>query len=434
MIFWARALGLATLIHVSLPDFAHPGWIWPGLVQGAGGLWLLVRPHPAAFGLVLAGQVWTLLALRDVLTQSMYLGWCAAIGLVGALRHAERATLATVRALTAGLYLLAALHKLNTDFFRADIGCGAHAWHQVVQYFNLPEAALALDPIMGALAWGMEVALVVLIWRGHPLRWPLAAAFHLPLTVTLAPAFAAVTLSGYVAAGTAREAVLWRQVWRQHRWALIAGGVAIAGGGLAMHGAFDAVHGLKMAALGMLAIGGLEVHKRARRTRAGLGQRLPLRSAGRWVAAAWLVHGLLPYTGIQYQHTAAMLSNLRVDPECHNSLVMPEAMRVVDRYIRIDEARFADGQRPKRARRLVETLWNVTALHTMRRNWCVDHLRPIRLTGSWRGRLFLIEDLCADDWAQSLSGGRSGAGVELLPQMQVYQKNLPRACHQACIH
>jgi len=151
--------------------------------------------------------------------------------------------------------------------------------------------------------------------------------------------------------------------------------------------------------------------------------------AARVVLAAWLLHGLTPYFGIQYQHTGAMLSNLRVDVECHNSLVFPRAMVGLDPYLRVTSARIGQGQRAAREKVLESSLWNVAALHTMRRNWCRPHLRPIALKGTWRGRAFAIDDLCDDAWISALPG------AQWLPAgFQRFQKNLPRACAAACIH
>ena len=87
------------------------------------------------------------------------------------------------------------------------------------------------------------------------------------------------------------------------------------------------------------------------------------------------LHGLTPYFGLQYQHTAAMLSNLRIDDACHNSLIIPAAL-VIETPIRITSAEIGIGQRPARETTLESGLWSYPALATMHRNWCVDALRP----------------------------------------------------------
>lgn len=108
---------------------------------------------------------------------------------------------------------------------------------------------------------------------------------------------------------------------------------------------------------------------------------------------------------------------------------MPEALRGVDPYIRIDSASIGHGARPARERSVEATLWNVAALHTMRRNWCIPELRPIRYRGQWRGRAFEIADLCAEGWLDDLPGAAAWpAGF------QRFQKNLLRECPTACVH
>lgn len=419
---WARVFALGSLLHLTLPDFEQPGWSAPAAVELFGALWLLARPSPLAFALCGLSTLWPLLALRDVLTQSALLTVFAGAGLAGALGW--RDALSGVRLVTAGTYALAALHKLNTAFFEAAYSCANHAWAQVVER-SPPLAMLPLpDEALPLAAITVEVALAVAVWRGSRWMWPLGLAFHLPLTVTLAPAFAGVMFIGYAAAVPPRDWVRLRRIGRRRwPWLLAAGLAAGALDGLLTGGVPDAVAWLKVVAAGALAAWTAPLLLARRRGLRRSGR------AARWLCAGWLVHGLTPYVGVQYQHTAAMLSNLRIDAGCHNSLVVPEALRGVDPYIRIDRASFGDGLRPARARTVEATLWNVAALHTMRRNWCIPELRPIRYGGTWRGRPFEIPDLCADDWLDALPGAdRWPAGF------QRFQKNLLRACPTACVH
>ena len=414
---WARAFAVASLVHLTLPDFDQAGWALPRLLGGVGAVWLLVRPSRAGFALCLLGSLSPLLFHRDVLTQSALLTACAALGVVG-----TRGVRAGVVWLTAGTYLLAVFHKLNTAFFDPRYSCADHAWAQVAGRWPVPDVL----PFAPWAAVVLEVALAVALLRGSPWRWPLGILFHLPLTVTLAPAFGAVMLSGYVAAGSPREAVAWRRMWRSNRrgWVLVAGAVlavvelAVVQAPLELE---DGERFLKVFFAGALLAGSLLAWTPRRPTRIG-AERGP---TPRWVyvvVVLFFAHGLTPYVGWQYQHTAAMLSNLRIDAGCHNHLLMP-ASWVSDPYIRIDEARV--GGRAARERTVRETLWNVAALHTMRRNWCVPENRPIRFAGTWRGERFTIDDLCADEWQADFPG---------LPGAQLFQKNLRRECPTVCVH
>lgn len=423
---------MAVLVHAYLPDYDEPGWAGPRWLKIAGALVLLWRPHALGFAASLAASLWTLFWLRDVLTQQVVLALMALAGLVAAVRGTKRAARAALDAaalVTAATYTLAALHKLNADFFDPNVSCAQHAWAQVEGFWLswLP----AHDPPgawLAALIVAWEVALAVLLLRRSPWVWPLGIAFHLPLTVTLAPAFGAVMLAGYAAAMAPRTLVAWRRVLRA-RWRFVcaAGGVALALD-LATHGAPGPWDGrLKVfVAGGLLAtalLAGLPGPVRRRR----------FATAAWAVAALFVAQGLLPYLGLKVQHSAAMLSNLRVDATCHNSLVFPAGLLVRDPYVYVDEAMIGQGQRPEREAVLRQTLWSVAALHAAQANWCIPELRPITLRGRWRGESFEIPDLCEPDFASRLPAA-GWPPPDLLPWYQALQKNLPRACHAACVH
>lgn len=429
---WGRAFAVAVLIHAYLPDYDEPGLGGPRLLKMAGALLLLWRPHAVGFALCLGTSLYTLLTQRDVLTQQVLLACMATAGLAAALRGtrgAARAALGACTAVTAATYLLAAIHKVNADFFDPHVSCAQHAWAQIEAFWfawlpphDPPGAWLAVAVV------GLEVALAALLLLGSPLVWPLGLAFHLPLTVTLAPAFGAVMLSGYAASMGPRTLVRWRRALRpasHRRLVAAAGGVALVLDLLA-HGGFGPWDGrVKVAGAGALfALALLGGRRREPR---------PLGRAAWVFGALYVAHGLLPYTGLKFQHTAAMLSNLRIDPACHNSLLFPPSLLVRDPYLYVDEASIGQGQRPERERVLRETLWNVAALYAAQANWCVPELRPIVLRGHWRGQPFDIPDLCEADFADHLPDA-GWPPADLLPWYQALQKNLPRTCHMACVH
>lgn len=402
---------IASLVHLTLPDIQQAGWAVPAILEAVGALWLLVRPHRAAFALCAIGTAWPLLFARDVLTQSTLLTLWGVIGAVGG-----ESRLDAVRLTTAATYFFAAVHKLNTAFFDPQYSCGQHAWAQIAERYGLPD--LGPMPWLAYVIVGVEWALAVGIWRRAPWVWPLGIAFHVPLTVTLAPAFGAVMIAGWSAGVTARQWARWRRAWGPSL--LI--GAGLAAGLEAFFGRAEPMNLIKVAAAGALLQASLTAWQIPRRGR-------PLRPFAWACLLIWSANCLTPYLGVQYQHTAAMLSNLRVDAGCHNSLVFPEGMRVVEPYIRIDAARFADGIRPGRVSVLETTLWSLPALATMHRNWCVPANRPIALRGTWRGAAFAIPDLCDPDWQRHLPGAQGA-----LLGFQRYQKNLRRTCPTACVH
>lgn len=402
---------LASLVHLTLPDFEQAGWLIPAIIEGVGALWLLIRPHRAAFAICAVGTLWPLLFGRDVLTQSALLTIWALVALIG---RGDR--LAAVRMITAATYGFAALHKINSAFFDPAYSCGHHAWAQIAERYALPD--LGTMPWLPWFIVLIEIALAVGIWRRAPWVWPLGIAFHLPLTVTLAPAFGAVMIAGWSAALTPRQVARWRQV----RWSVPVVGAVALGLGEILFGDPQPFLLVKVMVAGALLTTSLAAWQRPRgHTRAG---------AFAWAAlAVWCLNCLTPYLGVQYQHSAAMLSNLRIDRGCHNSLVIPESLRLVEPYIRIDHARFGAGLKPERVERVQATLWNLPALATMHRNWCIPEHRPLVLAGTWHGQPFRVPDLCAEDWQTHLPGAE-GAWLGY----QRYQKNLLRECPTACVH
>jgi hypothetical protein len=419
---WARAFALASLVHLTLPDFEQSGWATPRIIEGLGALILLWRPSALGFGLCLLGTAWPLLFLRDVLTQSMLLTWMAALGVFGAL-CSQRAILSGVTWITAGTYWLAALHKLNAGFFNLEISCAQHAWHQVLDRWTwLPETQFGQELAISIVA--IEITIGVLIVKRSLWAWVIGIVFHFPLTVTLAPAFGAVMFCGFAAGLTPRQVAILRRSLALNKVRWVGGGLVFVLVDIQAH--FETLNVailLKCFVFGGLFAGFL------------LGA-IRLSDGGwnrpnRWVAlyfGLWILHGLTPYIGVQYQHTSAMLSNLRIDTECHNSFVFPESLIFRDPYVRIDQAHIGQGQRPQREATLKSGLWSFPALATMHRNWCIEELRPIRLEGSYGERSFIIEDLCKQDWYRSLVDSDSLRGF------QRFQKNLKRRCEAECVH
>ena len=431
---WARAFAVGVAVHAALPDFETEGW---GASRWA--LWLcaallFVRPHVLLFATVCALKTYSLLMLRDVLTQSLLLAvWSgvAAVGCAVGTREAARRTLDTVRVVAGLTYLLAATHKLNTDFFDPAVSCADHAARQVATLWSLP--TLVDSPVLAAGVVLWEVLLGVLVLRRSRWVWPLGLAFHLPLTVTLAPAFGAVMVAGWAAGVAPREVVLWRRSARglRRRALLLAAGLGAAAIEALMRAAPDPL------AQGKVVLAGALLAAWPRRVVRPVTR--PTHRGAILVGVVFAAHGLSPYLGLRMQHTAAMLSNLRIDPECHNSLVFP-ALPGPGPYIYMDAIRFGPGEvgndlRPERSRIVRETLWNPTALHVMRENWCIAELRPITVGGRWHGRRFELPDLCAPDALDALDAGEAlRPGPGFLPGHQAFQKNLPRACHAACVH
>jgi len=440
---WGRVFAVCLCVHLALPDYDAEGWLAPrvGLALCAG--LLLWRPHGGWLLGVCVIKVYTLLCLRDVLTQSLLLALWSGVAGVAALRGTRPAALKSldaVRVTAALTYGLAGLHKLNDAFFDPATSCADHALRQVIALWPSLPAPLA-SPGLAALVVLWEVLLALLVLTRSRWLWPVGLAFHLPLTLTLAPAFGAVMVAGWAAGVPAREVVAWRRVLRSRagRLRALCGALVAFGLEAIARAAADPWGQAKVAVVGAM----LSVWLSAGSSRTTRGARVRLWQRAHAHRGAWCLgalvaaHGLSPYLGLRMQHTAAMLSNLRIDPECHNAWLFPR-YDGPGPYIYIEHARFGgpehgeEGLRPARAKVLRETLWSPTALHTMRANWCAPTLRPIALRGHWRGAPFDMADLCAADALDALDAGFPSP--TWLPGHQAFQKNLPRACHAACVH
>ena len=409
---------MADLIHLALPDFEQSGWLAPGLLILISSLALLRNPYPLAFLLAVFAHAWTLLALRDVLTQSVLLTMFAIVGMLVSVRW-QPALFRAMADISAVTYFAAALHKVNENFLEPELSCAVHALEQLGAHWNLWVPA-TFEQIAPVTAIVLELTLAVCLLRRSRWFWVFALIFHLPLMVTLAPAFGLVMMCGAIASIRRREVVNLRRLWSRHRRKLVS--VFVLSFALEFLLGVGWLNWTQPPQVGLYVVGCASLF---------LCMYPKLKSTYRnyWLPTIWFIFCLTPYLGIQVQHTAAMLSNLRIDNGCHNSLIFSEALVGKDTYVRISSAKFGTDRWGKRVEILEDGLWNEAALFTMRRKWCVEWVRPIALTMQYRGKTIEIDDLCSEG---SLNFFPSF--FQTLPQYQRFQKNLTRNCHQACIH
>ena len=340
--------------------------------------------------MVAPGLLYPLVALRDQLTQSVLLLMFALSAALALLlkRFDWRAAQQTWRAILVSTYALAALHKLNVDFLDPAVSCATYGWQEIERTWHLEPLAAPLGALLYELLPALVIATEALIAalylaRFRRLAWALALAFHLPLTLTMAPAFAFVMLAGHAAWCEPRDLEQARELWTTRR----AKGAAVAA--LSAIGAAASValarHAVEWSAAArealLWALFGLSLSWPG--AQAFLDrQPSPLKEGVSRLtiialALFWL-NGLSPYTGRQVQHAGAMLSNLRVDEGCWNSLLVPEAARLSDDYIRVEEVYFnAAGVDPEYEALLREHLWSPPQLRQMQRNWCAPRRRPL---------------------------------------------------------
>ena len=416
--FWARLYAFADLVHLALPDFEQSGWGGAGVLIFTSSVLLMHRPYPAAFLLAATAHAWTLMGLRDVLTQSVLLLLFSLIGLAVAIHWRPRLFRAIAN-VTAVTYLAASIHKLNINFFDPEISCAVHASLQLSSHwgFSLPASLREITPY---LAICMELSLWICLALRSRWFWLLALVFHLPLLVTLAPAFGIVMLCGATAMIDAKSLLRLKWLCEKNRLLIVIGLVVGVVVELSLSDGW--VSWTQPAQVGVYIVGCSLLFSAM-----PVGNRT---HASHWyIAWGWLMFCLTPYVGLQYQHTAAMLSNLRIDSGCHNSLLFPSALIEQDPYIRIEHARFGAANWTERARILEAGSWNEAAHFTMKKKWCKDWVRPIEMTVTYRGRNIGISDLC-----ESGSMNFVPNAFHVFPQFQRFQKNLTRNCKQSCIH
>jgi|GEM_PF-1024408 len=460
----------AALAHLWLEDAWQLDWLLADLLLLAGAVIILFL-RGALLGWVLAipGLLLPLLTARDQLTQSVILLLLAASAALslgkgaydthknkGRAREGENHSsppglLSSWRVVCASTYALAAVHKLNREYFDPEYSCAVYGWDKVIDYWNLPPEILpaAIVALMPAITVGCELTIFALYTAGYarPARL-ISIAFHIPLTLTMAPAFAMVMLAGHASFLTRQEIDRAREVIKS-KAGIVLGLVALILTAVSL-----ALHGMPLPEVSMIpkewllwfltllsacwiATLGLKSSKREETGDDGaalfslsFSSALPILTA-----LVFWGNGLTPYAGVQYQHAAAMLSNLRIDQGCWNSYLFPESVRLRDDYIRVDRAYFnAPGAIPDYENIVTEQLWSPPQLRQMQRNWCKPSARPFYLEGTWRGEHFVIEDLCALGHDELPFEGAGAFGVELFPNALRFQKNLERACPQKCIH
>ncbi|MBO6934618.1 MAG: hypothetical protein JJ863_06580 [Deltaproteobacteria bacterium] len=431
---FARTWAVAALFHLTLPDVRHLEWLVPDLLLGLSAVALLVRPvaPPRRLGWALwlaglAGLVWPLLLLGDQLTQSVHLSVMAGAVLICARGSDDRAHAWTVRWATIAVYGIAAFHKLNRDFLNGDVSCAAGGVKLLGENWGWTFGPSPIDPYWPFLFLAAELGLV-LLFRLRP-RWaiPIALTMHVPLTIVFAPAFAWVMVAGYPCffddEGIERLGARLRA-----RWLWVVG----VGGTLA---AIDATLYFQDHWIGypawQISEAGVWLLWAAAWVALGPWSDVAVqgwrdaraKQTGALLLAAFALNALTPYLGLQVHHTAAMLSNVRIDEGCWNHLIVPEAIRLRDPYVRIDHADPAASARGRDELidHLHDRLWPPHALHESIRDACRHGAAPLALEGRYGGRPFQTPNACTD---LPVPPGHPG----------LFQTNLTRDCPQRCIH
>lgn len=443
---FARLFAVGSAVHLLLPDALQDAWLAADALYWIGLFLLAITGSLAGWILCAVGLAVPLFFLGDQLTQSAFLLTLAVSAIVcfgGPARDREvrltKSLPAAVRTLTVATYAVAALHKMNVDFFDPAVSCAnagvsilANTW--TIDFIANPSLDTLWAPFFVVVELGVATLLVVRPAMGMTL----ALAMHIPLTIVFAPAFAFTMIAGWPCFLTEDELDHLGRVMRRSYKPILALGAVLGLGSFALYMQRHTVvywfwsfkEGVLWTLLAWLAVA-LAFRPKGvfdgwSATRESVGRHGRVLSIA--VAAFWVVHALGPYTGMWFHHSGAMLSNLRIDEGCWNSALFGESARLVDPYVRIDEARVTDvsGMRqPGREEGLVAKLRDRRELERERARVCHRDGRVVRLHGTFEGAPFQIANLCETPWP---------LGRPLFPGARPFQRNLERECPQACIH
>ncbi len=444
------AFALGCFAHLLIADTWQLSWIVPDIFLLTGAIIVLLRPCALGFILCIPGLLWPLLFLRDQLTQSVLLLLFSTSAATALLlpRFSIKDAIQTWRLILVSTYALATLHKLNTDFLNPSTSCANYGWSEILHTWDIPALTHISSPLFFDALPGIVIATEALLTTLYLLRlrrlaWTLAIAFHLPLTMTMAPAFFFVMMIGHIAWAEEEDLTHIKKLTQSHpkTLAIILCTSLIPGGFSLALTRITPEPSMVVRELMIWALLGLSLSWPITSTWGSFLQRkksiLTRPSPLAMITGGFiLLHSvLLPYTGKKMHHAGAMLSNLRTDAGCWNSIVFPESMRLTDDYIRVNSVYFHHpGHDPEYEQLLTQQLWSPPQLRQMQRNWCAPHNRPFFLQGTFKNRTFTIEDLCALQPHELPFKDAGILNLELFPDALRFQKNLQRACPQKCIH
>ena len=440
---------LGSFAHLWLADAWQSDWVIANSIYVLGMVILAITRGALGWILCAIGLAIPLLFLRDQLSQSVILEVFAICGAVTAFWNAGRNLeeppamfAAAVRGVTIVTYGLATFHKLNRDFVQAETSCANYGVHEVLDYYHIANDLIApFEAVIPILALAVEGGIcVAYLARRRRVAWLLATIFHLPITLTMAPAFAFVMLGGHLSFMIDEDrTLLASRMRRSWRW-IIPSAAFLLAMSLFRHGSIPEITMIPKEGLLWLFLIWIWATFTPGRTDASPLQTTPRPPLNHGKLVVYIVvggftlNGFTPYLGVQYQHAAAMLSNLRIDDGCWNSYIIPESVRLTEDYVRIEEGWIGTPGRTEEYERIMaEQLWNPPQIRQMQRNWCKQSVRPLYIRGTYRGREFVFEDLCNPEspWPFEDDGVLN---IEIFPDFLRFQKNLMRECPQTCIH
>ncbi len=425
----------ASLCHLWLADAWTGEWLLSNIIFLIGLFFLLIRASALGWVISALACAIPLFFHRDVLTQSVILLTISFSGFVFTsvciARPSLREKYLTLHLSTVGwlgmlAYFFAWLHKFNRDFLNPDYSCAVYGFEKVQKYYGFQFSGF--DDYLAGIVLVVELSIPFLYLLKQKFAARIVAIlFHIPLTLTMAPAFVFVMAISHVAfIDRAERTILW-EVLKKRAILLILGAFLATATSLFFHHEWPEWTMIPREFILWFCLFWMILS-------ASQSTKTPYPRPSFLVLLVFALNCASPYLGVQYQHSAAMLSNLRIDEGCWNSLIIPEGTRLRDEYVRIEKVHFIEPGRIEEYEKIVlEQLWSPPQILQMRRNWCSDAIRPFYMEGTFLGRSFAIQDLC--DHGESWPFEDDGIfNVELFPDALRFQKNLYRDCPQSCVH
>lgn len=426
-----------SLCHLWLADAWTGDWTTSNIIFVFGLTFLLLRSASIGWLLTAIASSIPLLFHRDVLTQSALLFAISGSGflfqtlsiLKPTQRNAyEKKHLGTVAWMGMTAYCFAFLHKLNRDFLNPDFSCAIYGFDKLESYYGF--TINGLDNYLAYLVLTVEISIPILylLKKKYAARL-VALLFHIPLTLTMAPAFVFVMAISHAAFIDKNEQQDFKLAFIKHRKTIVLLAIIVTSASLFFHGSWPEWTMVPREFLLWFSLFWV-VFSRRRSDRTKLAYDRPSYPFLFLIS----LNFFSPYLGVQYQHSAAMLSNLRIDKGCWNSSIFSESIRINDEYIRVEETYFVEPGRIVEYENIVlDQLWSPPQMRQMRRNWCSKSIQPFYLKGTYKEREFVIQDLCdeAERWPFEDDGI---LGISVFEDSLRFQKNLNKACPQACVH
>lgn len=318
-------LGGPRLVPLAAAALSAPLAWWSVVLRTDPTLWFPAADWPLLAGYPVLGCIALLVTRRDPARSGEQL---------------DRAGAAAVRAMGGIALFAAAFHKLNYDFLDRTVSC-VYLREGLLGWWGVPRGLVELVTPESILV--LELGGALILWLAPRLASVLVGLLMLQFGSLGATTFAGLILTAAAAGLPAGTWAAAKRYGQRYRWYLLGGLVALlVASAVAYRGPrpwsqFAVFH---TGAIAIIGLGVASLTLPRRRPRAA-----PLLPEARLFLAAVVLaatfNAARPYLGLGFQYSFAMLSNLRVDSDRWNSLLVPRpASLETDGYLHVYGVRY----------------------------------------------------------------------------------------------